>query len=367
MCCDLLHLVDFGNPDPQHPLGGPDGGKDILVTRNDNRWVVACYFPTTHKTFRDVYSKFEADSNGALRNAGAGIAFFTNQHLTGGERDALSQSAKDAGLECDIFHLERLRALLDSARGCAVRRRYLGIALNEEETIAFQLEWQKEQESMLRSLGQTIERASSLAMTLTQPPATASGSSRSLIYEPQATHTEVLSETCTLSEVLNPSVLMSLHILSRRHSNRFEPDIWGRLRTTQVWIGGSDASLSDAIYVPPAADLVPDLLSGLLARFRKRLPLIRNNPDQCFNEIVRLHHGILSIHPFVNGNGSVAQSLLDIQAHELLGKYVDPERADRARHNIAIAEAHLGRFDPLNQYTATLLSSPRRFEDVADS
>ena len=44
----LLPLEGFVRIDPSHPLGGPDGGKDIVCKRDAKTWIVAAYSPRGH-------------------------------------------------------------------------------------------------------------------------------------------------------------------------------------------------------------------------------------------------------------------------------------------------------------------------------
>jgi hypothetical protein len=41
MCAALLHLEGYEDIDPQHPLGGPDGLKDVLCKKAGRTWVAA--------------------------------------------------------------------------------------------------------------------------------------------------------------------------------------------------------------------------------------------------------------------------------------------------------------------------------------
>lgn len=41
LCAALLHLESFEDVDPQHPLGGPDGLKDVRCNRNGKVWIAA--------------------------------------------------------------------------------------------------------------------------------------------------------------------------------------------------------------------------------------------------------------------------------------------------------------------------------------
>jgi hypothetical protein len=54
LCADLLRMESFQDVDPQHPLGGRDGGKDILCQKDGNTFVAAVYFPRGTKEFKEL-------------------------------------------------------------------------------------------------------------------------------------------------------------------------------------------------------------------------------------------------------------------------------------------------------------------------
>ena len=76
----------------------------------------------------------------------------------------------------------------------------------------------------------------------------------------------------------------------------------GRWREMQNWIGGSDHSPRNALYVPPPPDLVEELM-GDLTTFAQRtdLPVIA--------QAAIAHAQFESIHPFTDGNGRIGRAL----------------------------------------------------------
>src|SRR5438045_141570 len=81
LCAALLHLEGFESIDPQCPLGGPDGLKDIVCVKAQLKWVAACYFPPTAASQSEIEAKFENDLQGVVKNDAQAFAFFVNQPL----------------------------------------------------------------------------------------------------------------------------------------------------------------------------------------------------------------------------------------------------------------------------------------------
>lgn len=77
----------------------------------------------------------------------------------------------------------------------------------------------------------------------------------------------------------------------------------GRLRDMQNWIGGSDHSPRDALFVPPPPDLVEALVDDLLEWMaRDDLPIVL--------QAAIAHAQFESIHPFTDGNGRIGRALV---------------------------------------------------------
>lgn len=78
----------------------------------------------------------------------------------------------------------------------------------------------------------------------------------------------------------------------------------GELRTDQVWIGSDGTSIGEARFIPPPANLVPDLL----ADFERFL----NEPSEMppLIQCALMHYQFETIHPYFDGNGRVGRLLI---------------------------------------------------------
>jgi len=119
LCAAILHLESFEEVDPQHPLGGPDGLKDVKYSKDGKTWIAAAYFPPKPPTFNEIQTKFDHDFCGVAANGAQAFAFFVNQPLTISERGELQ--SRTGGVPVEIYHLERIRSLLDAPKGCGMR------------------------------------------------------------------------------------------------------------------------------------------------------------------------------------------------------------------------------------------------------
>lgn len=94
---------------------------------------------------------------------------------------------------------------------------------------------------------------------------------------------------------------MHARLLSGVRGDRYTP---GEFRTSQVYIG-TGGGIESAIYVPPPANLVPDLM----ARWERYAA----EPDPSLSVLIQcaiVHYQFEAIHPFFDGNGRVGRLLI---------------------------------------------------------
>lgn len=97
------------------------------------------------------------------------------------------------------------------------------------------------------------------------------------------------------------TILKTHHVLLARDPVRGREA--GQVRLVQNWIGGSDFSPRDALFVPPRPELVGGLLDDLI-RF-----VARSDLDPVVVAAVA-HAQFETIHPFVDGNGRTGRALV---------------------------------------------------------
>lgn len=324
----ILSLEGYRQIDPQHPLGGPDGGKDILCTKGGRRYVGAVYFPVGDKSLAAIKKKFNGDLKGAKTAKVDGIVFVTNQALSQKQRAALNALAGAEGLLCEPIHRERMRVLLDSSVGYGARLQFLGIEMAPEEQFAYFTENDSRVERALEKHTKEIARLARLieslglgqreifhTMALLATPSV-EGAPASVSI-PDLLRADAEAEAVTSNMTLG--FLLSMHRVS---CPDLQADQLGHLRTIQVEIRSfHTVGHKDGEAKLPTPAEVPDLLKALLARWNQSYEKLTTEDEESrIRAIAEFHAQFLHIHPFADGNGRVARAVLVQQCIDLLGQ-----------------------------------------------
>lgn len=140
-------------------------------------------------------------------------------------------------------------------------------------------------------------------------------------YEPAGDDQNTLA---TLTTRVGQQKAFTLDAILTAHHDLMRDDVAeaadaGRIRDMQNWIGGSDHSPRDALYVPPPADLVDDLLADL--------PDYLNRDDvPAVVQASIAHAQCESIHAFTDGNGRIGRALVGavFRRRDVMRKIVVP-------------------------------------------
>lgn len=144
--CAALLATDraYSRVEPMRPEGGPDGGRDLQALRDGVIvWGAVGFQNSVTDSSEDkrlAKAKFRGDLDVALsRNPELkGFAFFTNVDLTQSERAELEEAARKRGVPfVDVYWRERIRQILDTPEGLALRFQYLSMPLSDAEQAGF--------------------------------------------------------------------------------------------------------------------------------------------------------------------------------------------------------------------------------------
>lgn len=113
---------------------------------------------------------------------------------------------------------------------------------------------------------------------------------------------ELVSSVDGGDDLTMDTVLRAHHALMR--DDPTEARYAGRLRDVQNWIGGSDHSPRNALYIPPPQETVEDYMTDLLA-------FIRRADMSALVQAAIAHAQFESIHPFTDGNGRIGRALIN--------------------------------------------------------
>ena len=163
MCLELLQTQkNFTEVRPRLPKGGPDGGRDIEgLYKGTQRTFGAVGFTNdatdTQEHRRKAKAKFLEDltrvsaiGTSELDSAPEVFVFFTNVSLTPAIIDDLKKTVYNHNIAvCEIYDRERMRIMLDSNTGYAIRQRYLDIPLTDAEQKDFFDRWGEQLQTII--------------------------------------------------------------------------------------------------------------------------------------------------------------------------------------------------------------------------
>jgi len=146
------------------------------------------------------------------------------------------------------------------------------------------------------------------------------------IYEAEGKNTERDSREQDIREIINYRIAIqdALELIKKRpvgenfikqlhstllNSVRGENKDRGNFRRIPVFIGKPGAKMEDAIYIPPNANELPNLLSNW-----ERYVNSENEPDPIV-QIAIAHYQLEAIHPFLDGNGRIGRLLIPIMLY----------------------------------------------------
>lgn len=165
----------------------------------------------------------------------------------------------------------------------------------------------------LGALGATLLRTESVASSkIERIEASGEAYARALYGNRSNTAATSMAAATTAIEALIASVShapLEVASMLRSHealmrSDPAERAYAGRFRDVQNWIGGSDHSPRNAVYVPPPPDDVPNYMADLVV-FCDRTDL------PAMAQAALAHAQFESIHPFTDGNGRVGRALIN--------------------------------------------------------
>jgi Fic family protein len=112
-------------------------------------------------------------------------------------------------------------------------------------------------------------------------------------------NTEAMKAAVTLADQINEDAILAMHAALMRTSH---PDMAGRWRTEQVWIGGGTFGPRGADFIAPHHERVQPAVADLLTfALRADIPTLP--------QIAIAHAQFETIHPFTDGNGRTGRAL----------------------------------------------------------
>ncbi len=113
-------------------------------------------------------------------------------------------------------------------------------------------------------------------------------------------NTRAMEAAIALADNLDTQAILDTHAALLEDS---APNIVGRWRDEQVWIGGTRFGPHRADFVPPHHDRVPDAMTDLMS-------FIDNDHFAVLAHVAIAHAQFETIHPFPDGNGRTGRALM---------------------------------------------------------
>jgi Fic family protein len=114
---------------------------------------------------------------------------------------------------------------------------------------------------------------------------------------------QAMTAAIRLADKIDADAVLTMHAALLGES---DPQIAGRWRDEQVWIGGGDLGPHGAMFIPPHQDRIPPAIADLIAFIgRDDVPLLAH--------AAIAHAQFETIHPFPDGNGRTGRAL--VHAH----------------------------------------------------
>jgi Fic family protein len=113
-------------------------------------------------------------------------------------------------------------------------------------------------------------------------------------------NTKAMQAAIDLADQINGEAILAMHYALMHKS---EPNIAGKWRTEQVWVGGGNFGPRGADFIPPHQDRVPGAIDDLV-QFAKRTDIA------ILPQIAIAHAQFETIHPFPDGNGRTGRALV---------------------------------------------------------
>lgn len=345
----VLTLFGFEEIDPQSPLGGPDGKKDIVCLKGAYKWICGVYFPNSPKTFSTIKKKFVNDLEGVVDGFN-GFVFFTNQNLTPKQRTSLEKIATDKRKYCEIIHLQRIQSVLDSAKGYGIRVQYLKIPMTVEEQVSWFAEADRETQAAIKEQTRLIQ---ALSMSMHNLHAGQShiistlGIPKSVgIVSPDLLSTSSYSKTddlSPLSERLSPEIILFTH---RLVCLDLPNSSIGKFRSTNVRIGDHTGRIANHIELTKPENISKEL-TDLCQYWNDNCHKNLTN-EKKYELVANFHANFLKIHPFIDGNGRVARTLLMQQIIDFFSKVDMSLFSQGSEYYSALKEADRENYEALS-------------------